>query len=247
MAHYDEIGLGYAIRRCTDPTIYAALARELETATTLLNIGAGAGSYEPSDASLVALEPAWTMLTQRPSTAHPAVQGNAEQLPFPDKSFSHCMTVLSMHHWQNRARAFAEINRVTKERFVAISWNPEASPFWLTRDYFPGIHAHDVDIFPGLAELHAHFDELQVQALPIPENCEDGFLAAFWKRPEAYLSEEIRQSISSFAALPQLQQGLAALRTDLDSGRWASRNADVLAGSTLDAGYWLITAEPRAP
>ncbi|MEM0954300.1 MAG: methyltransferase domain-containing protein [Pseudomonadota bacterium] len=245
MARYDRIGLNYTIQRRTDPRLAAALASELKSAQRLLNLGAGTGSYEPKHSELVALEPSREMLQQRPPAAHPAVQGCAETLPFPKASFSHSMTVLSMHHWSNRAQAFSEINRVTRERFVAISWDPSAAPFWLTRDYFPQIIADDVKNFPAITELEQHFDDVRSRPLPIPEDCQDGFLAAFWKRPEAYLSAEIRQSISSFASLPGLEQGLTALRADLEDGSWAERNASLSAATALDAGYCLITAKTR--
>lgn len=242
---YDRIGTTYSTTRQTDPKIAKQLYSELKGASKIINIGAGTGSYEPQDIDLVALEPSLKMIEQRPKIAPPVVQAIAEKLPFEDHSFSHAMTVLSMHHWENQALAFQEINRVTKEKFVAISWNPAAAPFWLTRDYFPEIHEMDIAIFPGLAELVTHFDEVSIQPLLIPEDCQDGFLAAFWKRPEAYLNRQVRNSMSSFSKLNKLEEGLSKLEADLASGAWHEKNKEILEMDALDVRYCLITAKVK--
>ncbi|MEZ4658697.1 MAG: class I SAM-dependent methyltransferase [Caldilineaceae bacterium] len=242
---YDDIGLTYSVTRCTDPQIAQQLYAELRGATRIVNIGAGTGSYEPADVELVAVEPSAKMIAQRKAGAHPVEQAFAEKLPFADNSFSHAMTVLSMHHWTDRARAFSEINRVTTEKFVAITWDPHSEPFWLTRDYFPEIHAMDVPIFPDLAEFHEHFDEVKMRPLLIPSDCQDGFFAAFWQRPAAYLQSTVRQSMSPFAKIENLSEGLQKLEADLASGAWAAKNHAILGLSSLDVGYVLITAKVR--
>ena len=135
-AIYDEIGVNYSVTRGTDPRIAEQLYAELEGATRIVNIGAGTGSYEPEDVPLVAVEPSAEMISQRKAGSHPVEQASAEKLPFDDNSFSHAMTVLSMHHWVDKPLAFSEINRVAMEKFVAITWDPASEPFWLTRDYF---------------------------------------------------------------------------------------------------------------
>ena len=245
MALYDSIGVNYSARRRTDPRIALQLHAKLAGATRLVNIGAGTGSYEPRHIELIAVEPSAAMIAQRAPDAWPCEQASAESLPFPDHSFSHAMTVLSMHHWQDRHAAFAEINRVATEKFIAISWDPSAQPFWLTRDYFPEIHAQDLALFPSLAELDEYFDEVAIEPLLIPADCEDGFLAANWQRPAAYLDEQVRRSISSFARMADASAGLQCLASDLESGRWEARNADLLELTELDAGYRLITARVR--
>lgn len=241
-ALYDRIGTTYSTTRCTDPVIARQLYAKLEGASRVLNVGAGAGSYEPESLSLIALEPSQTMIAQRKPDAHPVVQATAEAMPFANDSFSHVMTVLSMHHWRDRVQAYKEINRVATVGFVAITYDPNADPFWLTRDYFPEIHQMDAQIFPPIDELQAHFDSVEVQPLWIPAQCEDGFLAAFWKRPHAYLDPEVRQSISAFAKLDDLQDGLNRLGEDLKTGRWAKHNAPILEHNQLDVGYRLICA-----
>jgi len=245
-AIYDTIGVTYAVTRCTDPHIASQLYPELQGATRIVNIGAGTGSYEPENVDLVAVEPSAKMIAQRKPGAYPVEQAYAEKLPFADKSFSHALTVLSMHHWENRPLAFQEINRVATEKFVAITWDPHAEPFLLTRDYFPAIYAMDQRIFPALDELREYFDEVRISPLPIPSDCQDGLLAAFWKRPNAYLSSTVRQSMSPFAKVKNLAEGLRRLEEDLASGAWATKNHAILHLLSLDVGYRIISARVRS-
>jgi ubiquinone/menaquinone biosynthesis C-methylase UbiE len=215
----------------------------LDNAETVLNIGAGAGSYEPKDCPGMAVEPSGEMIAQRPPEALPVKKAKAEALPFQDNSFSHSMTVLSMHHWSDRKAAFNEIKRVTRQRFVAVTWDPESSPFWLTRDYFPEIHAIDAKIFPPLSELYKAFPKAKVFPLAGPENCIDGFLAAYWKRPEAYLSDDVRSCMSTFQKIAMLQEGLKKLSEELSNGAWHSKNQEILHKKTIDAGYRIFVAD----
>ena len=242
---YDNIGRNYSVTRCTDPKVAAQLYPELEGATRIINIGAGTGSYEPEDAPLVAVEPSAKMIAQRKAGSHRVEQAFAEKLPFEDNSFSHAMTILSMHHWGDRSQAFSEINRVATDKLVAITWDPTSEPFWLTRDYFPEIYETDKRIFPDLDELKDHFDDVVMRPLLIPSDCEDGFFAAFWKRPDAYLDPNVRQATSPFSKVERLEEGLQKLADDLASGAWAKQNAAILALASLDVGYRLITAKLR--
>jgi len=245
-AKYDEIGIDYATQRKSDPRIAAQILQKLEGATRILNIGAGTGSYEPSGIDLVALEPSLEMIRQRSSDAHPVVQGSAESLPFDDNSFTHALTILSMHHWEDRKKAFEEINRVATQRFIALSWDPEAKPFWLTRDYFPEIIELDRRIFPSTKEFRDHFEEVEITPLLIPEDCVDGFLAAYWKRPSAYLDPAVRASISSFSKIENLSNGLTQLAQDIDSQQWHQINQPILTKSTLDVGYIIVSGKTKS-
>ena len=246
-AIYDDIGHNYSVTRCTDPKIAKQLYDELHGASRIVNIGAGTGSYEPENIEVVAVEPSAVMISQRKVGSHRVEQAFAEKLPFENSSFSHAMTVLSMHHWENRARAFNEINRVATEKFVAITWDPKSEPFWLTRDYFPEIYEMDKRIFPDLEELKEYFDEVTIRPLQIPSDCIDGFLTAFWKRPEAYLSSQVRQAMSPFSKIKNLSEGLQKLEDDLASGAWARNNHALLGSEYLDVGYRLISARVRNP
>jgi SAM-dependent methyltransferase len=242
---YDDIGVNYSVTRCTDPKIAEQLYAELKGATRIINIGAGTGSYEPDNVELVAVEPASEMISQRKPGSQSVQQASAEKLPFDDRSFSHAMTVNSMHHWKDRALAFSEINRVATERFVAITWDPSSEPFWLTRDYFPEIYEMDKRIFPGMNEFIYYFDEVRITPLQIPSDCQDGLLAAFWKRPEAYLSSKVRQSTSPFSKIKRLSEGLRKLEDDLATGTWAKNNRAILSLPSLDVGYRLVSAKVR--
>jgi len=185
------------------------------------------------------------MISQRKAGAYRVEQASAEKLPFEDNSFSHAMTVNSMHHWENRSLAFSEINRVVTEKFVAITWDPEADPFWLTRDYFPDIYEMDRRIFPELEEFNDYFDEVQITPLKIPADCKDGLFAAFWKRPEAYFDSKVWQSTSPFSKVTNLSEGLQKLEDDLTSGLWMKNNYAILNSSSLDVGYRIISARVR--
>jgi SAM-dependent methyltransferase len=244
-AIYDDIGVNYSVTRCTDPEIAEQLYSKLRGATRIVNIGAGTGSYEPEGIELVAVEPSSKMISQRKNGSHRIEQAFAEKLPFKNNSFSHAMTVNSMHHWKSRALAFDEINRVATDKFVAISWDPESDPFWLTRDYFPEIYEIDKGIFPGMEELNEHFSEVVITPLKIPADCKDGLLAAFWKRPEAYLNRKVRQSTSPFSKIKNLAEGLRKLEDDIASGAWAKNNHAILNSTSLDVGYRLISARVR--
>jgi len=243
MALYDQIGQGYRTTRRSDPEINRQIAEALAGATDIVNIGAGAGSYEPPHIKLVAVEPSSVMIAQRPLAAHPVVQAAAEDLPFADQSFSHALAVLSMHHWHDKKRAFQEVRRVARDRFVALTYVPDAVSFWLTADYFPEINENDRAIFPTLADLEAFFGPLTVTPLMVPEGCMDGFLGAFWKRPEAYLLPRIRAGISAFSALSSLQEGLDKLQRDLESGVWHSRYSHLAEATELDVGYRLVSID----
>ena len=242
---YDNIGIDYAKQRKSDPRIATQIFDRLKNATKVVNIGAGSGSYEPKNINLIAVEPSIEMINQRATNAHPVIQGYAESLPFPDKSFSHALTILSMHHWSDRDKAFKEINRITTEMFIAVSWNPEADPFWLTKDYFPEVYDLDKTIFPNLDELKDYFDDVEMTPLLIPEDCIDGFLAAYWKRPLSYLDQKVRNSISSFSKFKDLDKRLNKLDSDVKNGIWSKTNASILMNTKLDAGYVIITGKTK--
>ncbi|MFT5450906.1 MAG: SAM-dependent methyltransferase [Enterobacterales bacterium] len=233
----------YTIGRRTDPYIESQIHAKLRGASSLLNIGAGTGSYEPSGMMVAAVEPSEAKVSQRYNSAIPVWQAHAECLPFEDECFSHSMTILSMHHWKNRKKAFAEIKRVTRDRFVAVTWDPDSAPFWLSRDYFPEIHDIDKSIYPKLSEFEDSFKNVGVSVLNIPANCADGFLAAYWKRPEAYLDELVRANISTFSKISDYSKGFAQLQNDIHSGKWESRNKELSEIEFFDAGYRLITVD----
>lgn len=243
---YDVIGAGYRHHRRPDPRIVAAIASALARADPVLNVGAGTGSYEPADRAVVAVEPARTMIEQRAPSVARVVQASASALPFPDASFAATLAILTVHHWPDRAAGLAELARVARERVVVVTWDPAASSgFWLVDDYFPALAEIDARIFPALSELGRALGPLDVRVLPIPHDCVDGFLGAYWRRPEAYLDDGVRAAISTFAKLDDPAPGLARLRRDLADGTWTRRHGAVLARMELDLGYRVVVAAKR--
>jgi SAM-dependent methyltransferase len=236
---YDEIGTGYALARKPDPRIAETIWAALGDARNVINVGAGAGSYEPCDRSVLAIEPSETMIRQRPSDAAPCVQGKAEALPAETGSFDAAMAVLTIHHWSDWRRGLSEMRRVARQRVVLLTFDPEATHFWLTDDYFPEIVTLDRGRIPPLADVVDALGAQDVVPVPIPRDCTDGFLGAFWRRPVAYLDPDVRRSMSCFAQI-DARRGLAKLRDDLRTGRWHARNAHLLARQSLDLGYRLV-------
>ena len=242
-ALYDRIGQGYTSTRRSDPRIAAAILDALENARSVLNVGAGAGAYEPSGGSVVAVEPSWHMIQQRARGASPAVQASAEALPFKAKAFDAALAVLTLHHWSDWRSGLREMRR-TATRLVVFMFDPAvvARRFWLTEVYFPEIAELDRGRSPSVAEVAAELGRCRVEPIAIPHDCVDGFLAAYWRRPEAYLDPAVRAGMSGFARLDGdvMARGVARLEADLASGAWESRFGGLRSLDTLDAGYRLV-------
>jgi SAM-dependent methyltransferase len=246
MAVYDSIGRSYTATRQTEPRIAGPIWAALGDARTVVNVGAGTGSYEPTDRQVTAVEPSAVMLAQRPPGAAPAVQGSAEALPFADASFDAAMAVLTLHHWGDWRAGCAELRRVARDRVVVLSWDPAfRRRFWLGPEYFAHLLDDEGDPFPSLADQAAALGA-EAEVVPVPWDCRDGFMSAFWRRPEAYLDPAVRAGISSLAkrSEAELADGLARLRADIDSGAWARRHADLLQLDELDLGYRLLIGAP---
>jgi len=237
---YDLIGTGYGRVRRADPRIATAIEQALGDARTVLNVGAGTGSYEPADRDVLAVEPAAAMRAGRPPGSAPCLAAAAEDLPLPDASFDAAMAIYSDMHWQRRGEGVAEMVRVSTRRVLLLTVDRDvAARYWLTRDYLPGAD----DLFAPLAEVTALLPgPCRVTPIPIPGDCADGFVHAFWKRPRALLDPNLRATMSLFARLPPLvvESGLAKLRADLDSGEWQRRNRQILDADSLDLGHRLV-------
>jgi SAM-dependent methyltransferase len=215
----------------------------LGNAETVVNVGAGTGSYEPKDRFVMAVEPSIIMVRQRPPDVAPVVRAFAEHLPFRDRVFDAGLAVLTVHHWRDRLRGLRELSRVVRERIVLMTWDPESDGFWLVQDYFPEFVESDQKTMPTMAELIRLFEDVEVFRMPIPHDCIDGFLGAYWRRPAEYLRSEIRSGISSFATCRDLS-ALSRLKEDLDSGSWEQRYGDVMGKDELDIGYRLVVGRP---
>jgi SAM-dependent methyltransferase len=242
-ALYDTIGVTYAVTRRTEPRIAAQVWAALGDAETVLNVGAGTGSYEPSDRDVTAVEPSAVMRAQRSAGAAPCVAATAESLPFEDQSFDAAMAFATVHHWQDPIAGLREMQRVARRVVVFTCDTSERSwrrRFWLTRDYLPEVAASRV----GLATELARTVGARIETVPIPWDCADGFFEAYWRRPEAYLDEHVRRGISVWSSVgPEAEQrAVRSLRRDLASGRWAERNSDLLGLETAELGLRLLIA-----
>jgi SAM-dependent methyltransferase len=241
---YDTIGRTYARTRRADPRIQTAIWEALGDARTVVSVGAGTGSYEPSS-TVLAIEPSAAMIAQRPPGAAPAVQANAEDIPLEDGACDAAMAVLTIHHWNDPERGVREMRRVAG-RLVVLTWDPEwADRLWLVRDYLAeGIELDRVRM-PSIADLSTWMGGAEVAAAQIPHDCEDGFMCAYWRRPAAYLDPDVRAGISVLAQLgASAERAVAGLRDDLRSGEWERRNHGLLGLEAADFGYCLLTG-PR--
>jgi SAM-dependent methyltransferase len=242
---YDTIGATYTVTRRTEPRIAAAVWAALGDAQTVLNVGAGTGSYEPADRDVIAVEPSALMRAQRPANAAPCLAAAADSLPFEDQSFDAAMAFATIHHWPDPIAGLREMRRVAR-RVVVFTHDTTDSGwlrrFWLTRDYLPEV-AGLIAGRPSLTELAGALGA-RVQPVLIPWDCLDGFFEAYWRRPEAYLQEPVRRGVSVWAKVgPDAEQrAVRRLRTDLESGRWAERNRDLLDLDTAELGLRLLIA-----
>ena len=180
------------------------------------------------------------MIRQRPPSAVPAVQGRAEDLPFDDDAFDASMAVLTVHHWDDKAKGLAEMRRVTRGPIVLLTFDPAHRGFWLA-DYLPELVALDDEQMPRIADYERWLGPVEVAPVPIPHDCTDGFLCAYWRRPRAYLDPKVRAAMSSFRALGDVSAALGKLEADLGSGAWAERHGELLGLDAFDAGYRLVT------
>jgi SAM-dependent methyltransferase len=220
----------------------ARVSAAIGEAASVLNVGAGTGSYEPSDGRVVAVEPSEVMLAQRAEASAPAVRAVGERLPVRDRAFDVALAVLTIHHWTDPMAGLRELRRVAP-RQVILHFEPGYA-FWLADEYLPGIRTFDVGPVPTVTHLVAALRNARVEPIPVPHDCLDGFLAAYWRRPEAYLDPSVRANISNLARLgdDDLGPGLDRLRRDLASGTWEATHRDLLARDELDVGYRLIVA-----
>jgi SAM-dependent methyltransferase len=242
---YDIIGATYTVTRRTEPRIAAQVWAALGDAQTVLNVGAGTGSYEPPDRDVTAVEPSALMRAQRPAGTAPCVAAAAESLPFEDQSFDAAMAISTVHHWRDPIAGLREMRRVAR-RIVVFTHDTSATMwlrrFWLTRDYLP--EAADLHIGPpSLADMAAAIGA-RIQPVLIPWDCADGFFEAYWRRPEAYLDDHVRRGISVWARVgPEAEQrAVRSLRDDLESGRWAERNRDLVGLDAAELGLRLLIA-----
>ncbi len=239
-AKYDSIGINYASLRKPDPRIAAVIQQALGQAKTVLNVGAGTGSYEPADRQITAVEPSREMIAKRSPSAARAIQACAGALPFDDGAFDAAMAILTIHHWPDKEAGLKEMRRVTRGPIVLLTFDPSHRP-WLT-DYLPELARLDEAQMPAISDYARWLGPVQITPVLIPHDCRDGLLYAYWRRPQAYLDAHIRSGSSSFWAIADAEPGLHRLKQDLDAGEWARRYAGLLSLDAYDAGYRLVVA-----
>lgn len=240
---YDEIGVGYSSARRTDPRWMAAINAALGDAATVIDVGAGTGSYEPKDRQVIAVEPAAEMIRQRPSGAAPVVRAVAESLPLRDNAAAAAMAVLTVHHWGDWRKGLAEMCRVAPRR-VVLAYDTELhANYWFVRDYVPEIADLERGR-PSAGDVAHELGAAEVIPLLVPWDFTDGVFPAYWRRPAAYLAPEARFTCSALAQAPgeAVSRGLARLREDLSSGRWRQRHQDLLELDEWDAGFRLVVS-----
>ncbi len=240
---YDEAGRCYGIFRSPDSRIAAFVDTALQDMNSVVNIGAGTGSYEPCGKVVSALEPSLTMIRQRTPRANTTIcQAVAEQLPFRTKSHDAATAFLTIHHWQDWRQGLIEARRVARKKIVLLTWTGMPKGFWLY-DYLPQIKEADRALFPSIEQISAIVGAVDVTPIPIPADCTDGFLCAYWARPEKYLDVKARSAISTFARDIDTQAGLSRLRKDLDNGTWRAKHGHLLKLDDFDYGYRLLVAQ----
>jgi len=243
---YEEIGGTYASHRRADARIAARIEAALGDARTVVNVGAGTGSYEPADREVLAVEPSATMRAQRPPGAAPAIDARAEALPFEDDSFDAAMACVTIHHWEPPEAGLAELRRVARGPVVVFTFELEALPPWQLEFLHEGV-ALERPRFPAIGAVQAALGgRTRVQRIPTPADCADGFFEAYWNRPEALLDPRVRASQSLWALLgPELEQRIVArLAEALDSGAWDAEHGHLRQQSTFDGALRLVVSEP---
>ena len=232
--------------RRPDPRIASAIWAALGDAASVVNVGAGSGSYEPPDRAVLAVEPSAVMIAQRPRDAARAVQASAEALPLEDRAVDAALAVLTVQHWDDVERGLRELVRVARRRVVLVTMDVEAlARLWIVRDYLPETLAAHAGTFPPISRLLELLPRATASVVPVPRDCTDGFMAAFWGRPEAYLDPAVRAASSPWHQLaPEtVDRALEQLRSDLASGVWDRRYGWLRDEPELDVGLRLVSAD----
>jgi len=239
---YERHGRAYARHRRPDPRIAARIHAALGDARTVLNVGAGAGSYEPGDRWVLAVEPSAAMRAQRPVGAAPALDARAEALPFDDDAFDAAMACVTIHHWQPPQAGLAELRRVARGPVVVFTFELDALPAWQQQHLHEGLVV-ERPRFPAIADVAAALGgRTRVEHIPTPGDCEDGFFEAFWRRPEALLDPAIRASQSMWALLePGVEERIVArLDEALSSGAWDAEHGHLRDLDSYDGALRLV-------
>lgn len=244
-ADYSVIGAGFSSYRQTEPRIAAVIAHALGSARRVLNVGAGAGSYEPADRDVTAVEPSASMRAQRSASLPAAIDAVAERLPFPDAHFDASMATFTVHQWSDVGRGLAEMRRVTRGPLIVLTCDPQlVERFWLN-DYAPQVLSTEARRYPSMRRLaEAVGGELSIVPVPIPLDCRDGFNEAYFGRPERLLDARARLACSawSFVAAATSAGYFEHLRRDLADGTWDAARGHLRTHTEYDGSLRLLVA-----
>ena len=248
-ARYDVIGVGYTDTRREDPRIAAMIHAALGEAQTVVNVGAGAGSYEPRDRQVIAIEPSEVMIAQRDPSLPPAIHGSAYPLPLDDQSVDAAMAILTIHHWDDDTeRGVREMRRVARGPVVTLTFDPEViARMWLVADYFPELAELDRRTCPAPSTVARWLGgEVEIQDVPIARDTPDWMFGSFWAHPERVLDARARKSVSGFAGMPPdvVERVVKAVERDLENGNWDERHGHLRELEEYDAGLRLLVARP---
>ena len=239
-ADYKVVGKNYSGFRQPDPRIAALINSELDDMASIINIGAGTGSYEPEGKIISAVEPSKTMLDQRPNKPNTFIyQAAAENLPFESNSHDAALAILTIHHWDDWRKGLTEALRVARKKVVLLTWVGMPNGFWLF-DYLPELRDIDRNLFPSVEDISSVLGKVHVSKVPIPSDCTDGFLCAYWSRPEMYLDSKARSAISSFSRISDISNGLGKLEVDIKTGAWEKKYGHLRSFDEYDFGYRLV-------
>lgn len=241
---YDQIGHGYTRTRREEPRIAARIHAALGDAVTVVNVGAGAGSYEPRDRYVIAIEPSDVMAAQRPRDRAPAIRANAASLPLRDASVDAAMAILTLHHWDSdQETGVRELRRVARGPVAILTYDPRISTqMWLLADYLHEVAALDARIFPTPERVASWLGGARVEPVPIPADSCDWMLGSFWAHPERVLDPTARAGTSGFARQPEavVDRVVAAVRADLANGTWEARHGHLRGLDAYDVGLRLV-------
>ena len=247
-ADYASIGTVYRNYRVADPRIAAFVHAALADARTVLNIGAGTGSYEPTDRLVTAVEPSATMRHKRPPHLPAAVDACAEHLPFPDQSFDAAMGTFTVHQWSDLAAGLREVRRVTRGPVVFLTCDPALLRTYWLYEYSPEAIETEASRYPQIPELAAGLGGVTtVTSVPIPLDCTDGFNDAYYGRPEMLLDPAARLACSawSFVAPAAVARFEASLARDLADGTWDARHGHLRKQEYLEGSLVLVVSTPK--
>jgi SAM-dependent methyltransferase len=246
--NYDKLGQKYSVKRQTEPAIFSYIVKALGDAATVLNVGAGTGSYEPTDRYVIAVEPSLVMRSQRESNnKNPAVIAFADNLPFDDNSFEASTAFVTVHHWSDIHKGLHELRRVTKNQVIIMTFDPEALDDFWNAIYFPELIEAEKKRYPSIDFITTALGgTCEVQKIPIPFDCADGFQEAFYGRPEAFLDKQVRQSQSAWGFIsPEVEEKyIKDFAEELASGEWDKKYGHYRTQPSFTCALRLIISMP---